>query len=198
MTKEEQVKLFNEVLEKEAQAILTAQSSISPSEVLEAAFLISDLKGKLLMVAIGKGGYVGQKMSASFASMGIPSFYIHATELFHGDFGRIETDDVIILLSHSGETEEVVKAAEVLKERGNKLIAITKSDKTSLAKLADVSLLYGEFIEADHLNMAPTSSSTVMLAVGDALMVLVSKMISYSAKDFKKNHPGGSLGKKEV
>ena len=198
MTKVEQVKLFNEVLEKEAQAILTAQSSISPSEVLEAAFLISNLKGKLLIVAIGKGGYVGQKMSASFASMGIPSFYIHATELFHGDFGRIETDDVIILLSHSGETEEVVKAAQVLKERGNKLIAITKSNKTSLAKLVDVSLLYGEFIEADHLNMAPTSSSTVMLAVGDALMVLVSKMISYSAKDFKKNHPGGSLGKKEV
>lgn len=198
MTKEEQVKLFNEVLEKEAQAILTAQSSISPSEVLEAAFLISNLKGKLLMVAIGKGGYVGQKMSASFASMGIPSFYIHATELFHGDFGRIEADDIIILLSHSGETEEVVKAAQVLKERGNKLIAITKSDKTSLAKLADVSLLYGQFPEADHINMAPTSSSTVMLAVGDALMVLVSKLIGYSAVNFKKNHPGGSLGKKEV
>ncbi len=198
MTKEEQVKLFNEVLEKEAQAILTAQSSISPSEVLEAAFLISNFKGKLLIVAIGKGGYVGQKMSASFASMGIPSFYIHATELFHGDFGRIEEDDIIILLSHSGETEEVVKAAQVLKERGNKLIAITKSDKTSLAKLVDVSLLYGQFPEADHINMAPTSSSTVMLAVGDALMVLVSKLIGYSAVNFKKNHPGGSLGKKEV
>lgn len=198
MTKVEQVKLFNEVLEKEAQAILTAQSSISPSEVLEAAFLISNLKGKLLIVAIGKGGYVGQKMSASFASMGIPSFYIHATELFHGDFGRIEADDIIILLSHSGETEEVVKAAQVLKERGNKLIAITKSNKTSLAKLVDVSLLYGQFPEADHINMAPTSSSTVMLAVGDALMVLVSKLIGYSAVNFKKNHPGGSLGKKEV
>lgn len=198
MKKEEQVKLFNQVLQKEADAILLASKNLDNNDIVKASNLIIELKGKLLVIALGKSGYIGQKLSASFSSMGTPSFFIHATELFHGDFGRIEKDDLTLMLSHSGETKEVVEAAKVLKNRGNKIISITKSKTSTLSKLSDVSLNYEIEDEADHINMAPTNSSTVSLAIGDALMVLVSKLKNYSASDFQTNHPGGSLGKKTI
>lgn len=198
MVKEEKIKLFNEVLKKESEAINLAIKNIKEEDVLKASEIIFNCQGKVLVIALGKSGYIGEKISASFSSMGIPSFFIHATELFHGDFGRIENNDVCLLFSHSGETNEVVEAAKLLKKRGNELISITKTSQSSLAKLSDVSINYLIEEESDHINMAPTSSSTVTLAIGDALMVLVSKMKKYTKEDFVKNHPGGSLGKTKV
>lgn len=195
MNEQDQLKLFNQVLTKEALAIELAINNLSSDEVIGAANLIVNTKGKVIFISLGKGSYISDKLAASYASMGIPSFFVHASELFHGDFGRIEEDDTIILITHSGETKEVVAAAQELKKRNNKLIAITKTSESSLSKLAHYKLNYGIFEEADHLNLAPTSSTTVALAMGDALMVLVSKLKNYRRENFAKNHPGGSLGK---
>ena len=128
--------------------------------------------------------------------MGTSSFFVHATELFHGDFGMITEQDMAVLISHSGETEEVIKAATTLKDRGIKTTALTKSQSSSLSKLCTYQLNYDIHEEADHLNLAPTNSSTVMLAIGDALMSTVSEAKGYTKEDFKKNHPGGSLGQR--
>lgn len=195
MNKEAQLKRFHDTLTKEANSILAAQANIDSFDVLEAANHIVNSKGKLIIVGLGKSGYIGTKLAASFSSMGMPSYFLHATELFHGDFGSIQDADILMLLSHSGETMEVIQAGEVIKSRGNIILSITKSKHSSLAQLSTISLTYGTFVEADHLNMAPTASSTVMLAVGDALMVLVSSLKQYQKEDFLKNHPGGSLGK---
>lgn len=187
---------FLNVLEQEAKAILQAKDHIDLSEVDKIVDVLLHLKGKFIIVGLGKGGHVGKKMAASFSSMGIPSFFIHATELFHGDFGMVQNNDVILLISHSGTTKEVVEAAKTFKKRGNITIALSSSNTTVLSLTCDYKLNYGISIEADHLNMAPTNSSTVMLAVGDALMVTVSKKKGYSKDDFKTNHPGGALGTK--
>lgn len=198
MDNKAKINRFNETLTREANQILAAMANISASDVIEASNHILNTKGKLIIVGLGKSGYIGTKLAASFSSMGTPSYFLHATELFHGDFGSIEDPDMIMLLSHSGETKEVIEAGNVIKKRGNIILSITKSKTSSLALLSTTTLAYGEFKEADHLNMAPTASSTVMLAVGDALMVLVSELKHYGKKDFLKNHPGGSLGKQGV
>lgn len=187
---------FLDVLEKEKEALNCASKNIDLEEIDKIAKLLMNRNGKLLFVSLGKGGYIADKLAASYSSMGIASFYIHATELFHGDFGRVEDDDIIILLTHSGNTLEVVEAAKELKKRGNKTIAITKSKQSKISKIVDYKICYEIENEADHLNAAPTSSSTVMLAIGDALMVAISKASGYKKEDFHKNHPGGSLGKK--
>lgn len=195
MDKNAQLIRFNDTLMKESNAILAAKANIDSFDVVKAAKLLKQMKGKLIVVGLGKSGYIGQKLAASFSSMGSAAYFLHATELFHGDFGSIEKEDVLLLLSHSGETNEVVMAGKVIKDRGNPIISITNSKTSSLAKLSSVSITYGAFDEADHLNLAPTASSTVMLAIGDALMVLVSELKNYTKPDFLKNHPGGSLGK---
>lgn len=190
-----QIQLFKDVLNKERNAIDLAIENLSDEEIIGAAKLILHTKGKLVVISLGKGGYVGEKISASFSSMGVPSFFTHATELFHGDFGRIDQNDTVLLITHSGETKEVVEAAKELKARDIRMVGITKSKHSTLSKLVDFKLNYGIFSEADHLNLAPTASSTVTLAIGDALMVLVSQLKDYKASDFGTNHPGGSLGK---
>ncbi|NLL69273.1 MAG: SIS domain-containing protein [Acholeplasmataceae bacterium] len=195
MNDKEKTLIFEEVFQKEIDALKEAKQNLNSNDILAAAELINGCRGKVLFIGLGKSGYIGEKISASFSSMGIPSFFIHVTELFHGDFGRVEDDDVLVLLSHSGETVEVVSAGNNLKQRGNKIISITSKKTSSLSKLSDVSLNYEVSVEADHLNKAPTNSSTITLVIGDALMVLVSKLREYSATDFLNNHPGGSLGK---
>ncbi|MCU0104109.1 SIS domain-containing protein [Acholeplasma vituli] len=187
---------FNTVMQKESNAILKAIEAIKQDQLEFIVDSLIRLEGKLIVIGLGKAGHIGKKLAASFSSMGTSSFFVHATELFHGDFGMITNQDMAILISHSGETEEVIKAAATLKDRGIKTIALTRSQTSSLSKLTSYQLNYDIQEEADHLNLAPTNSSTVMLAIGDALMSTVSEAKGYTKEDFKKNHPGGSLGQR--
>lgn len=167
-----------------------------PVEMAEAARIIHDCQGAVIVSGIGKAGWVGQKLSASFASTGTRSHFVHAAEAFHGDLGRVAEDDVILVLSNSGETEEVVKILPPLQRQGNRLIALTGSRCSTLARRADCVIDYGRVREACPNNLAPSTSTTLMLAIGDALALTVSSMKGFTALDFGRYHPGGSLGRK--
>lgn len=187
---------FLRVLDSEANAILKAKENIDQLEVEKTIEALINIKGKLIVIGLGKGGHIGKKIAASFSSMGTASFFVHAAELYHGDFGMIEKNDLVLLISHSGTTKEVVEAAKKLKQNGNKLIALTAFKDSKLSQISDYKLNYGLIDEADHLNMAPSNSSTIMLVIGDALMISVSIKKGYTKAEFKSNHPGGALGEK--
>lgn len=155
---------------------------------------IDKCKGKVVFMGVGKSAHIGQKLAATFASLGIPSFFVHSTESMHGDLGMIECDDLVILMSNSGETKEVLQTIEPLRKIGSKLIAFTGSQDSSLAKECDRKLLYPKPVEADVNNLAPTSSTTMMLVLGDAIACEISEKRKFSRNDFHKFHPGGKLG----
>ena len=157
--------------------------------------MIKNCTGHVIISGLGKSGLIGQKISATLASTGTPSFFLHPTEALHGDLGRIEKDDILILLSYSGTTEEMIALANLAKNRSLYTISITKSHQTELARLSNLSLAIGEVKEACPHNLAPTSSSTATLALGDALALAVASLRKFSAADFKNLHPGGRLGK---
>jgi len=159
------------------------------------AELIYSCKGKIVFLGVGKSGHIGKKLAASFASLGIPSFFVHATESVHGDLGMIEEQDIVILLSNSGNTCEVINTIPYIKKIGSKTIAFTGNVDSALAKKCDYCLIYDKPQEADQNNLAPTSSTTVALVLGDSIACAVSKARSFTKEDFHKFHPGGSLGK---
>ena len=136
---------------------------------------IDECKGKVIFMGVGKSAHIGQKLAATFASLGIPSFFVHSTESMHGDLGMIECDDIVILMSNSGETKEVLQTIEPLHKIGSKLIAFTGSQDSNLAKKCDRVLLYPKPVEADVNNLAPTSSTTMMLVLGDAIACEISE-----------------------
>lgn len=156
---------------------------------------LSDCKGKIIFLGVGKSGHIGKKLAATFSSTGSPSFFIHGTEAIHGDSGMIEEKDIVLLLSNSGNTQEVVNVLPILKEIGCRTIGFTSNEESILAQNCDYKLLYPKSDEADHLGLAPTSSSTSMLVLGDAIACALSKYKDFTRKDFYKYHPGGSLGK---
>lgn len=151
--------------------------------------------GSLVISGLGKSNFIGQKISATFSSTGTPSHFLHPTEAMHGDLGRIRRDDVVMLLSFSGNTEEVVALASILKPDNVPVIAVTGHKDSDLAKLATVTLWIGDVQEACPHNLAPTASTTAMLALGDALALSVSRRRSFGVEDFRKFHPGGALGR---
>lgn len=152
-------------------------------------------KGKVIFFGIGKSGHVGEKLAATFASTGTPAMFVHAAEARHGDFGMIEDKDVVILLSHSGTTSETVSAVEVLKRIGCLTIAFCREGDTLLSKSCDLSITYPFDKEADRLGVAPSSSTTVQLVLGDAIGLTLSTLKGFTREDFGKFHPGGTLGK---
>ncbi|MGQ3683491.1 MAG: KpsF/GutQ family sugar-phosphate isomerase [Candidatus Loosdrechtia sp.] len=152
-------------------------------------------KGRIVVTGIGKAGIIGQKISATLASTGTPSYWIHSSEAKHGDLGRIVTEDIVLALSNSGETE-VVALLPFVKQIGAKVIAITGNGKSSLAFHSDVVLDIGKIDEPCPLGLAPSASSTAMLALGDALALTVFKKRNLSKKDYAFYHPGGELGRK--
>jgi arabinose-5-phosphate isomerase len=162
----------------------------------EAVRLIQTTRGCVIVTGIGKAGLIGQKLTATFASTGARSHFLHPAEAFHGDLGRIHRDDVVLALSQSGETSEVLQLLPALKQFGVKLIAITASDNSSLGRAADVVLRLGRLDEACSLGLAPSTSTTAMLALGDALALVVSRLRGFTAEDFARFHPGGALGLK--
>lgn len=181
-------------LENEADAIRRTLEAVG-DEYEQAIKLISACTGKVVVTGIGKSGHVGKKIAASLSSTGTPAFFVHSAEAVHGDSGMIEKKDVVILLSNSGETAEVLNVLSIIEKIGAKRIAITKSATSTLSVRSDVTLSYKYEREADHLGLAPTTSALLQLAIGDALAVTLCKLKQFTNEDFYLYHPGGSLGK---
>ena len=177
-------------------AALTAMSTRLDKSFVMAMDIIMQMRGRVIVVGMGKSGIVGQKISATLASTGTPAFSVHPGEAFHGDLGMIKPEDVALLISNSGETEEVIRILPFLQYQQNKMIAMTGNTQSTLARLADVVLDIGVEREACNNNLAPTSSTTCTLVMGDALAVALSVERNFQPEDFARFHPGGSLGRK--
>ena len=158
--------------------------------------LIVNCNGKIIVIGIGKSGHVGNKMAATFASLGSPAFFLHAGDAVHGDLGMIGEEDICILVSYSGNSTELVEILKPIKRIGVKTISITGKPDSTLAKQTNLHLDIGVRVEADPLGLAPTSSSTATLVLGDALAIAVMESRGFKEKDFADRHPGGILGKK--
>lgn len=164
----------------------------------QAVELILQAQGKVIVSGIGKSGLIGKKIAATLSSTGTPAYFLHPSEAFHGDFGIISKEDIIILISFSGETDELLKVIPFLKWHKNQLVAITGNPDSTLAKNADCCLKVMITQEACPLQLAPTSSTTAMLVLGDALAVALMEARNFRQEDFARFHPGGSLGRKLV
>lgn len=184
-----------EALSLYAQQIITLNHRLS-EEFNEAVEMMLACEGRVVVGGIGKSGLVGKKMVATFASTGTPSFFLHPTEAFHGDLGMLKPVDVVILISNSGETDDVNKLVPSLKSFGNKIIALTGDPYSTLGRNADVILNIGVEREACLNNLAPTSSTLVTMALGDVLAIALMKARDFRPEDFARFHPGGSLGRR--
>lgn len=184
-----------EVLRIEAAAVEQLKQYLNDDFNL-ACQLIFDSKGKTIVSGMGKSGHIGSKIAATLASTGTPAFFVHPGEASHGDLGMLSVEDVVIAISNSGETAEILTIVPVIKRLGIKLIAMTGNPSSTLAKLADAHLCVKVEHEACPLGLAPTASTTATLAMGDALAVALLDARGFSADDFALSHPGGSLGRK--
>jgi arabinose-5-phosphate isomerase len=184
-----------EVLRIEAEAIERVRERLGDT-ITRAAELIYRSSGSVIVTGMGKAGLVGQKLAATLASTGTRAFSLHPADAVHGDLGRIRADDIVIALSQSGETEEVLRLIPALRRLGAYLIAITERAVSSLGRAAELCIVLGPIEEACPLGLAPSASTTVLMAVGDALALLVSQMRGFTAANFACYHPGGSLGRK--
>lgn len=184
---------IKDVISIEARALEALEKSID-DKFVDAVNLIAACNGKVIVSGIGKSGHVGKKIAASLASTGTPAFFLHSAEAVHGDLGMISSNDVVMLISNSGETAEVVRLLPIIKKIGAKTIALTKASDSSLATQCDAQLTYPLEKEADHLGLAPTTSAILALSVGDALAVTVSRLKNFTRENFHLFHPGGSLG----
>ena len=182
-----------EVLEIEANELLRHAKSV---EIEDAVNLIFNAKGKVIVTGVGKSGHVGAKIAATLASTGTPSFFLHPTEAMHGDLGMIEKDDVLLAISFSGECDEIIKFLTNVMRLGVKIVAMERSKTSSLGKFSDAFIDINVEKEACPLNAAPTASTTLTLALGDALAVCLMQKRGFKKEDFANFHPGGSLGKR--
>lgn len=158
--------------------------------------LILNCKGKVVLTGMGKPGHIATKIAATLSSLGTPSFFMHPAEAQHGDLGMIDNHDIVILMSYSGESEEVTRLIPVLNEIGTTTIAITGKENSTLSKKCNYQFVFPHFEEACYMHLAPTSSTTSLLVLGDALAVVASKCKNYTKEDFGLHHPAGALGKK--
>ncbi len=184
-----------EVLRTEAQAVEALVSRIGEPFV-DACRIVLDCRGRVVVSGMGKSGHVARKIASTLASTGTPAFFVHPGEASHGDLGMITRDDVLLALSYSGTTEELLRIVPLVKRRGAKLIAMTGHPESALARLADVHLDAGVDREACPLNLAPTASTTAALALGDALAVALLDARGFGEEDFASSHPGGALGRR--
>ena len=189
------IKIAQETFHIEADALQTAAQRLDQN-FLDAIELIMDTKGKLIITGVGKSGLVGAKMAATFASTGTSSFFLHPTEALHGDLGMIGKEDTLIAISYSGESEELTKILPHIKRFDIPLIGLTGQKESSLGRYSDVFLDISVDKEACPLNIAPTTSTTLTMALGDALAVALMEKREFRKEDFASFHPGGSLGKK--
>lgn len=186
--------LARQVLRIEGDAVLALIDRVDQS-FLQALSLILNCQGRVIVSGIGKSGHIARKIAATLASTGTPAYFVHPAEASHGDLGMITSDDVLIALSNSGESDELLNILPSIKRQGAKLIAMTGNAQSSLARDADTHLNAGVVQEACPLNLAPTASTTAALALGDALAVALLDARGFGAEDFARSHPGGSLGR---
>ncbi len=182
-----------EVISSEAEAIRSVIPIIDGS-FARAADMLYNCGGSIILTGIGKAGIIGQKISATLASTGTPSHFLHPAEAIHGDLGRLRKIDIVVCLSHGGETDEITRLINLVKKLQIRLIAITGDSNSTLGKYADVVLCMGKMTEACPLGVAPSVSTTCMLAIGDALALTVMKARNFGVEDYVRFHPGGSLG----
>ncbi len=191
----EQLRHGRQIIEQESRALAEVARQLG-EEFCRAADLVFLCRGGVIVSGIGKAGLVGQKIMATLASTGTRAHCLHPAEAVHGDLGRIHRDDLLLILSQSGETEEIVRMLPSLAELGVPIVAITSAASSTLGRAATVVLRTGPVEEACPLGLAPSSSTTAMLALGDALALVVSRMRDFGREDFARFHPAGSLGRK--
>ncbi len=184
-----------EVLKIEAQGILSLMERIGP-EFEKAVNMILEAKGRVILTGMGKSGLIGRKIAATLNSTGTPSLFLHPAEAIHGDLGMVTGDDIVLAISNSGHTSEINTILPALKQIGAKLIAFTGSPESPMASLCDLAIDVGVEREACPLGLAPTASTTAVLAMGDALAVALISRRRFGREDFRKVHPGGSLGER--
>ncbi|MES2586393.1 MAG: KpsF/GutQ family sugar-phosphate isomerase [Pseudomonadota bacterium] len=200
-TRDRTLKLARDTLTIEAAALHTMRDRLEGANadaLVLAVELLHSCKGRIVVSGIGKSGHIARKIAATFASTGSPAFFVHPAEASHGDLGMVTRDDVFVALSNSGETDELLTIVPIVKRTGAKLIALTGAPNSSLAKLADAHLDTSVEKEACPLNLAPTTSTTAALAMGDALAVALLDARGFQAEDFQRSHPGGRLGRKQL
>jgi len=189
------IDVANRVLDIESAAIKNLKGTLNKS-FIEACEACGNCKGKIIVMGLGKSGHIADKIAATFASTGTPAFFIHPSEAIHGDLGMIDKEDVVLILSNSGETEEIVSLIPIIKKMGITIIALTGNKKSKLSNEANIHLNVEVKEEACPMNLAPTASTTAALAMGDAIAVALLEKKGFTKEDFAKSHPGGSLGKK--
>lgn len=195
-TSSSDIEYGRKVIEIESDAVKNLARHVD-NNFQKAVDLVIKCSGRVVVTGIGKAGIIGQKISATLASTGTPSYWLHSSEARHGDLGRVVAEDIVLALSNSGETE-VTQLIPFLKKIGAKIIAITGNNKSSLATYSDITLNIGAIDEACPLGLAPTASSTVMLALGDALALTVLKKRNLSKEEYVFYHPGGEIGRKLI
>ena len=189
------LRLARETLDIEAAALLRLKDRLD-ERFVQAANMVLAVQGRVVVTGMGKSGHIGRKIAATLPSTGTPAMFVHPGEASHGDLGMIKTVDVVLAISNSGESDELVAILPVLKRQGVPLIALTGGLQSSLARHADVVLDCSVDKEACPLNLAPTASTTAQLAMGDALAVALLDARGFKPEDFARSHPGGSLGRK--
>lgn len=191
----EQLAYAREIIQLEARALHSLVGRLG-MEFCRAVELVLDCGGSVVVTGMGKAGLIGQKVSATLASTGTRSIFLHPAEAVHGDLGRVRSDDVVLALSQSGETEEVVRLLPALARLAVPLVAVTSRETNTLGRAATVTLELGPLQEACSLGLAPSTSTTAMLALGDALALVVSRMRRFDRADFARVHPAGNLGRR--
>ena len=196
MTKDKGIiDIARQVIDDEVEALVGLKDYIDENfeEIIE---VICEGKGRLIFTGIGKSGHISKKISATLSSTGTSSFFMHSTEAFHGDLGMIQSDDIVVAISYSGETEDLLKTIPIIKKLGCSVVGVSGNDKSTLAKISDYHQLIKVEKEACPLDLAPTSSATATLVWGDALAISLMNKKDFKPEDFAKSHPGGTLGKR--
>jgi len=191
----ERMQYASQVVKQQSEAVVALANHI-PAEFDLAVELMLGCQGSIIVTGMGKAGWIGQKVSASLASTGTCSHFLHPAEAIHGDLGRVGPNDLVLAFSNSGETGEIVTLLPSLKKMGVPLIAVTANRESTLSKQSDLTLDYGKTPESGHLGLAPSTTTTLMLVLGDALALTLSQERKFQPQDFAKYHPGGSLGRR--
>ncbi len=193
--KKEILERAKEILQTEKLGLEEVSKNLDSSFV-QALELILNIKGRVVVTGVGKSGIIGRKISATLSSTGTPSFFLHPVEALHGDLGMVTSEDILLAISYSGNTLEVCELASILKKRNIKIISLTGNPEGRLAKLSDIVINTKIPKEACPFDLAPTTSTTATLALGDALAICLFELKGLGSEDFRRNHPGGSLGER--
>ena len=189
------IDIAKQVIDDEVEALIGLKNYIDENfeEIINVVY---ECKGRLIFTGIGKSGHISKKISATLSSTGTSSFFMHSTEAFHGDLGMIQSDDIVVAISYSGETEDLLKTIPIIKKLGCSVIGVSGNEESTLSKISDYHQLIKVEKEACPLDLAPTSSATATLVWGDALAISLMNKKDFKPEDFAKSHPGGTLGKR--